>query len=54
MTKQVLPPELAAEVSQATILVRGGAMRSEFDETCEALYLTSGYVYGSAEEAESA
>src|SRR5580693_830704 len=54
MTKQVLPPELAAEVSQATILVRGGAMRSGFDETCEALYLTSGYVYGSAAEAEEA
>src|ERR1700688_1875764 len=54
MTKQVLPPELAAEVSQATILVRGGAMRSEFDETCEALYLTSGFVYGSAAEAEEA
>ena len=54
MTKQVLPPELAAEVSQATILVRGGAMRSEFDETCEALYLTSGFVYGSAAEAEDA
>ncbi len=54
MIKQVLPPELAAEVSQATLLVRGGAMRSEFDETCEALYLTSGYVYGSAAEAEEA
>src|SRR5580704_259542 len=54
MTKQVLPPELAAEVGQATILVRGGAMRSEFDETCEALYLTSGFVYGSAAEAEEA
>src|SRR4029077_4378478 len=54
MTKPVLPPELAAEVSQATILVRGGAMRSEFEETCEALYLTSGFVYGSAAEAEAA
>jgi len=54
MIKQVLPPELAAEVSQATLLVRGGAMRSEFDETCEALYLTSGYVYGTAAEAEEA
>src|SRR5580693_2057684 len=54
MIKQVLPPELAAEVSQATILVRGGAMRSEFDETCEALYLTSGFVYGTAAEAEEA
>ena len=29
-------------------------MRSEFDETAEALYLTSGFVYESAEEAEAA
>lgn len=35
-----------------TRLVRGGLARSDFDETCEALFLTSGYVYGSAEEAE--
>src|SRR5580693_4396122 len=54
MIKQVLPPELAAEVDPATILVRGGAMRSGFDETCEALYLSSGFVYGSAAEAEEA
>src|SRR5208282_5497591 len=54
MTRPILPPELAAEVEPATILVRGGSMRSEFDETCEALYLTSGYVYGSAAEAEEA
>lgn len=37
----------------ATRLVRGGMQRSAFDETSEAIYLTSGYVYGSAEEAES-
>ncbi|MGO0577589.1 O-succinylhomoserine sulfhydrylase [Ornithinimicrobium panacihumi] len=37
-----------------TLAVRGGLMRSSFDETSEALYSTSGYVYGSAEEAESA
>ena len=54
MTKPVLPPELAAEVSPATLLVRGGAMRSGFEETCEALYLSSGFVYGSAAEAEAA
>jgi O-succinylhomoserine sulfhydrylase len=36
-----------------TQMIRGGLMRSEFGETCEALYLTSGYVYGSAEEAEA-
>ena len=37
-----------------TVLIRGGLTRSEFDETSEALFLTSGYVYGSAEEAEAA
>ena len=38
----------------ATQLVRGGTRRSQFSETCEAMYMTSGYVYGSAEEAEGA
>ncbi|MBU0723829.1 MAG: O-succinylhomoserine sulfhydrylase [Alphaproteobacteria bacterium] len=37
-----------------TQLVRGGQMRSPFQETSEALYLTSGFVYASAEEAEAA
>jgi len=37
-----------------TEMVRGGLTRSGFDETSEALYLTSGYVYSSAEEAEAA
>ena len=37
---------------QATILVRGGLERSPHCETSEALFLNSGYVYGSAEEAE--
>lgn len=39
---------------EATRLVRGGLDRSAFDETAEAMYLTSGYVYGSAAEAEAA
>jgi O-succinylhomoserine sulfhydrylase len=34
-----------------TRLVRGGLMRSPFGETSEAIYLTSGYVYDSAEQA---
>jgi O-succinylhomoserine sulfhydrylase len=34
-----------------TLAVRGGLNRSQFDETSEALYLTSGYVYSSAQEA---
>ena len=54
MTKQVLPAELVPELDPATLLVRGGAMRSGFDETCEAMYLSSGFVYGSAAEAEEA
>jgi O-succinylhomoserine sulfhydrylase len=37
-----------------TIAVRGGLARSNFDETSEALYLTSGFVYESAEQAEAA
>jgi len=37
-----------------TRAVRSGVMRSQFDETSEAIYLTSGYVFSSAEEAEQA
>ena len=37
----------------ATQLVRGGQMRSDFDETSEALFLTSGFVYDDAEQAEA-
>ena len=37
-----------------TGLVRGGLSRSGFEETSEALFLTSGYVYPSPEEAEAA
>lgn len=37
-----------------TRLVRGGTSRSAFDETSEGMFLTSGYVYASAEDAEAA
>lgn len=37
-----------------TRLVRGGLERSGFHETSEALYMTSGYIYPTAEEAEAA
>lgn len=40
--------------NQDTILARGGLTRSQFDETAEGLFLTSGYVYSSAAEAEAA
>jgi O-succinylhomoserine sulfhydrylase len=35
-------------------MTHGGILRSEFMETCEAVFLTSGYVYKSAAEAEAA
>jgi len=38
---------------EATKLIHGGTLRSEFGETSEALFLTSGYVYDSAESAEA-
>ena len=41
-----------ANFRPATRLVQGGVQRSQFGETAEALYLTSGYVYDSAEQAE--
>jgi O-succinylhomoserine sulfhydrylase len=36
-----------------TLAVRGGQTRSQFQETSEALFLTSGYAYEAAEEAEA-
>src|SRR5476651_1876960 len=36
-----------------TLAVRGGEMRSPFQETSEALFMTSGYAYESPEEAEA-
>lgn len=37
----------------ATLLVHGGVRRSQFDETAEAIFLTSGFVYEDAEQAEA-
>ena len=57
------PPPVEPELSpipatsgfgEATNLIRGGLDRSKFDETAEAIYATSGYVYSSAAEAEAA
>ena len=39
---------------QQTLLIHSGQDRSHFEETAEALYLTSGYVYETASEAEAA
>jgi O-succinylhomoserine sulfhydrylase len=54
MIKPVLPADLADSLDPATILVRGGATRSPYDETSEALFMTSGFVYDTAAAAEQA
>ncbi len=41
-----------ASWSPETQLVHGGTLRSQFGETSEAIFLTQGYVYESAEQAE--
>lgn len=40
--------------AEATILIRGGLTRTAFNETAEAIFPTSGYVYPTAAEAEAA
>ena len=50
------PPKSAKPMNklrQATRLVHGGTMRSQFGETSEALFLTQGYVYPDMETAEA-
>ncbi|BBY34024.1 O-succinylhomoserine sulfhydrylase [Mycolicibacter minnesotensis] len=49
-----IPRPLPDGVNAATLGVRGGLLRSQFDETSEALFLNSGYVYDSAAAAEQA
>ena len=42
-----------ADLHPDTLLVHGGTLRSSFGETSEALFLTSGYVYNNAADAEA-
>lgn len=51
--KQDPASDPASAWGTATRLVHGGTLRSQFGETSEALYLTQGYVYESAEQAEA-
>ena len=44
-------PEITRNWRKATQMVRGGTARSEYGETSEALFLTSGYCYDRAEDA---
>src|SRR6201984_1481428 len=50
MSKSAAP---AARYRPETRLVHSGTIRSEFGETSEALFLTQGYVYDSAEQCEA-
>lgn len=54
MTESDLPHNVLASLGADTLAVRGGLTRSAFDETAEAIYATSGFVYSSAAEAEAA
>ncbi|HEY0188732.1 MAG TPA: O-succinylhomoserine sulfhydrylase [Cellulomonas sp.] len=45
---------LPAGLQPETLAVRGGAVRTPFQETSEALFLTQGYVYTRAADAEAA
>jgi O-succinylhomoserine sulfhydrylase len=46
-------PQSPSPYRPATLLVHGGVERTPFGETAEALFLTSGFVYDSAEQAEA-
>jgi O-succinylhomoserine sulfhydrylase len=48
------PPPPPKSWRPRTISTRGGLLRSQFQETDEAIFMTSGFVYESAEEAEAA
>jgi O-succinylhomoserine sulfhydrylase len=47
------PKRKAIPWHEATALVHAGTLRSQFGETSEAIFLNSGYVYDSAEQAEA-
>ncbi len=46
-------PSANTSLRPATQMVHGGVMRSQWGETSEALFMTQGYVYDSAEAAEA-
>jgi O-succinylhomoserine sulfhydrylase len=50
----VINPEHSPTWRPRTVLTHSGLQRSQFEETSEAIYMTSGFVYQSAEEAEEA
>jgi O-succinylhomoserine sulfhydrylase len=48
------PPPPPKSWRPRTVSTRGGLLRSQFQETDEAIFMTSGFVYDTAEEAEEA
>lgn len=53
MTKPLTSAPSTRELRPATRLVHAGTLRSQYAETSEALFLTQGFVYESAEQAEA-
>src|SRR6266571_7759003 len=53
MSETTSPVSSTAHYRPETRLVHSGTLRSQFGETSEALFLTQGYVYNSAEECEA-
>src|SRR5437879_8141039 len=53
MSEATSPVSSTAHYRPETRLVHGGTLRSQFGETSEALFLTQGYVYDSAEQCEA-
>src|ERR1700692_3061364 len=53
MSKSATPAPSTTGYRTETRLVHSGTIRSEFGETSEALFLTQGYVYNSAEQCEA-
>lgn len=54
MSERTTKPDPLSNKELSSLLVHGGTTRTSFDETCEAIFMTSGYVYKTAEEAEQA
>jgi len=53
MPDSTTPASPTAHYRPETRLVHSGTIRSEFGETSEALFLTQGYVYDTAEQCEA-
>lgn len=52
-SKPTIPVPATAHFRRETRLVHSGSLRSQFGETSEALFLTQGFVYDSAEQCEA-